>query len=149
MAAKLSPLPRLLCKKISRREDLANIEVAGPGEIGEIQVRMGFPEFVEEVLQDRFGIDANEFFSKYTMEQIDIARMDAETVVHHREMTDAFGEKAMDRAHHVGGVQGMHQVSDSPSASFLGSIFRVSSSSYISSVRSAVATRIGFGCRVS
>jgi hypothetical protein len=48
------------------------------------------------------------------MEQIDIAGMGAETVVHHREMTDALGDKAMDRPHHVGGVQGMHQVSDGP-----------------------------------
>jgi hypothetical protein len=50
-----------------RREDLAKIEVAGLGDVGEIHVRMGCPLFVQKVLQNRFGIDAHEFLAKNTL----------------------------------------------------------------------------------
>jgi len=36
-------------EKIRRREDLADIEVAGSGRVGEIDVRMGFSQFVNEI----------------------------------------------------------------------------------------------------
>ena len=46
------------------------------GKFGEIDVRMDFPLFGKKVLQYRFGLDTNEFFSKSTIEEVDIARMD-------------------------------------------------------------------------
>src|SRR5213593_2994510 len=73
---------------------------------------MGFPQFLKEVLQYRFGIDAHEFLSKGTIEDVDIAGMNTKAVVHHREMVYALAEKAMDRQHHVCGIQRMHEVRD-------------------------------------
>jgi hypothetical protein len=54
--------------------------------------------------------------------------MDAEAVVDHREMMD--GCETIDRQHHVGGVQRMHQVSDVavyllPQVDLLGFIFLI------------------------
>src|SRR5438552_301191 len=73
---------------------------------------MGLPLFFQKPLQDGFGIDPNEFFAKNTIEEIDVRRMDAKAVVDHREMMDAFGDKPVDRQHHVCGVHGMDEVSD-------------------------------------
>jgi len=73
---------------------------------------MGLPLFFQKLLQDGFGIDPNEFLAKNAMEKIDVAGMDAEAVVDHREMTDAFGVEPVDRQHHVCGVHGMDEVSD-------------------------------------
>ena len=76
---------------------MANIEVARLGDVGEIQIPMSLPLFVKKLLQDGFGVDANEFLAKSTIEDIDIARMDAKAVMDHREMMDAFGFETMDR----------------------------------------------------
>jgi len=67
------------------------------GELGEIHVRMGFLLFVKKVLQYRFGIDANAFLSKSTIEEVDIARVNAETVVHQSELMHARVVKTIDR----------------------------------------------------
>ena len=45
------------------------------GELREVNVRLGFPLFVKKVFQYGFGIDANEFLSKSTIEEVDIARV--------------------------------------------------------------------------
>jgi hypothetical protein len=50
--------------------------------------------------------------SKDSIEQVNITRMNAIAVVHHREVVYALGEKAMDREHHAYGVQRMNQVGD-------------------------------------
>ena len=75
---------------------------------------MGFPLFVEKVLQYRFGIDTNEFLSKGAIEDVDVAGMNAEAVVDHREMMDAFIFEPIDRQHHVGGIHGMNKMRDDP-----------------------------------
>jgi hypothetical protein len=77
----LKPATIFSCKKIRRRDYLANIEVPCLGKLGEINVRMGFPLFVKKVLQYRFGIDANEFLSKSTIEEVNIARMNTQGYV--------------------------------------------------------------------
>ena len=82
------------------------------GELGEIHFRMGFPLFLKKILQYRFGIDANEFLSKSTIEEVNIAGMNTKAVVHHREMMDTPGLKTIDRQHHVCGIQRMNEVSD-------------------------------------
>src|SRR5256885_9517028 len=89
-----------LCKKIRRRDDLADVEVACFGELGQINVRMGIPLFLKKVLQYRFGIDAHEFLSKSTIEEVNIARMNTKAVVHDREMVYTLGLKAIERQHH-------------------------------------------------
>src|SRR2546427_13290517 len=66
---------------------------------------MGFPLFLKKILQYRFGIDANEFLSKSTIEEVNIAGMNTKAVVHHREMMDTPGLKTIDRQHHVCGIQ--------------------------------------------
>ncbi len=68
--------------------------------------------FFQKLPQDGFGIDPNEFLAKNAMEKIDVAGMDAKTVVDHREMTEAFGVEPVDRQHHVCGVHRMDEVSD-------------------------------------
>src|SRR5437667_4303937 len=73
---------------------------------------MGFPLFLKKILQYRFGIDANEFLSKSTIEEVNIAGMNTKAVVHHREMMDTPGLKTIDRQHHVCGIQRMNEVSD-------------------------------------
>ena len=73
---------------------------------------MGFPLFVQKLLQDGFRIDANEFLPNNAIEAIDIGRMNAEAVVDHHEMMDAFGFKTIDGEHHVRGVQGMNAMGD-------------------------------------
>src|SRR5262249_49591012 len=108
---------------------------------------MGLPLFFQKLLQDEFGIDPNEFIAKNAMEKIDVAGMDAEAVVDHREMTDAVGVEPVDRQHHVCGVHGMDEVSDDvPSTCFRQSIFLFSSSSYMDRVISILppAGQLGF-----
>src|SRR2546427_3625539 len=73
---------------------------------------MGFPLSLKKILQYRFGIDANEFLSKSTIEEVNIAGMNTKAVVHHREMMDTPGLKTIDRQHHVCGIQRMNEVSD-------------------------------------
>src|SRR5215467_13843945 len=73
---------------------------------------MGLPLFFQKLLQHGFGIDPDEFLAKNAMEKVDVAGMDAEAVVDHREMTDAFGLEPVDRQHHMCGVHGMDEVSD-------------------------------------
>jgi hypothetical protein len=46
------------------------------------------------------------------MEQINVAGMDAKPVVHHCEMLDALGVKAIHCQHHVGGIERMNEVRD-------------------------------------
>lgn len=52
------------------------------GRIGERDAAVGFSLFVEEILQDGFGIDPDEFLPKDAIEDVDVARVDAVTVVH-------------------------------------------------------------------
>ena len=73
---------------------------------------MGLPLFLKTVHQYRFGIDANEFLAKSAIEEVDIAGMNTKTVVHHREMTDALGVKAIHGQNHVRGIERMNEVSD-------------------------------------
>jgi hypothetical protein len=65
-----------------------------------------------ETLQYGSGIDPNEFLAKNSIEVIDVRRMDAEAIVDHREMMDAFGVEPVSRQHHVCGVHRMDEVSD-------------------------------------
>ena len=46
------------------------------------------------------------------MESVDIAGMDTEAIVDHREVPQAFGQQTIDGQHHVRGIQRMNQVSD-------------------------------------
>ena len=78
----------------------------------EAHARIGFPPFFKEVLQYRFGIDANEFLSKSTVEKVDIASMNAKVVVDHREVMDAPGLKTVNRQHHVGCIHRMNKMRD-------------------------------------
>src|SRR5215471_18874594 len=73
---------------------------------------MRLPLFVEKILQCRFGVDADEFLSKGAIEAVNVGCMNAEAVVHHREITDTFGVKAIDGEHHVCGIQRMHEMGD-------------------------------------
>ena len=98
-------------------------------ERGEIHARIGLPLFFKEFHHYRFGIDADELLSKSTVEEINIARMDPEAVVDHREMTYSVAVEPIDRQHHVCGIQRMNEVSDDAIGCFLESIFRVSSTS--------------------
>src|SRR5260370_42437847 len=100
------------CKKIGRKEYLANIDASGWGDVREINVRMGLPLLDKKVLQHTCGIDANEFFSKNTIERVDIPGMNTETIVAHREMPHAFVLQTIDRQHHVCGVKRMYKVGD-------------------------------------
>ena len=61
-------------KKLKRRDDLANIEVPCLGDFRQIHVRMGFPLFVQKVLQNVFGIDPDEFLPERAIEAVDIGR---------------------------------------------------------------------------
>jgi hypothetical protein len=60
-------------------------------------INVVLPLFVKKVLQYRFGIDANEFLSKSTIQKVDIAGMNTKAIVHHREMMDTPGLKTIDR----------------------------------------------------
>jgi hypothetical protein len=71
-------------------------------------------QFFDKFLQDRLGVDAREFLSKNAMEQVDVRRMDAITIVDHHEMAQAQGVEAIPRPHHVSGVEGMNQVGVTP-----------------------------------
>jgi hypothetical protein len=82
------------------------------GRIGERDAAVGFSLFVEEILQDGFGIDPDEFLPRDVIEDVDIPGVDAATVVHHCEMTDAFRMQTVGRPHHVCGIHGMNQVGD-------------------------------------
>ena len=88
-----------------------NIEVARRRERGESHT-MGLQLFLQKVHQNRFGIDANEFLAQHPVEQVDIASMNAEAIVHHREMTDAFSVEPIHGPHHVRSIEGMNEVSD-------------------------------------
>jgi hypothetical protein len=46
---------------------------------------------VQEIPQDGFRIDPDEFFSQDAIQQVSVAGVDAVTVVHHCEVTDTFG----------------------------------------------------------
>jgi len=65
----------------------------------------------KEVLQYRFGIDADEFLAK-AVEQVDIGYVDAKAVVDHGEVTDALAVKPIDGEHHVCGVKRMNKMGD-------------------------------------
>src|SRR5207249_7874392 len=84
-------------KKIRRLENLLNVESPGRGKGGEKDAGIAFKLFFKKVHHHRFGIDADEFLSQHTIEPIDIAGMDAETVVDHREMAQAFAVKPIHR----------------------------------------------------
>ncbi len=56
---------------------------------------MGFSLLVQEILQDGFGIDLDEFFPQDAIQQVHIAGVDAVAVVHHGEVTDTFGIQPM------------------------------------------------------
>ena len=71
------PLSGSSCKKIRRFDDLADVEVAGWRRAGKVNARIGFPLFVEEVLQDGSGVDSNEFFAKDAIKQVDVGGVDA------------------------------------------------------------------------
>ena len=101
-------------EKIWRGEDLANIEVACLGEIGKVQVWMGFPLFVQKVLQDRFGVDVKKFLSKNAIGQVDITGTDTVAVVDHCEMPDSRGVKAIGGEHHVRGIIRMNEMGEDP-----------------------------------
>src|ERR1043166_8768707 len=101
---------RNLSEEIQRLEDLADIEGPGRWKRGDHNARIGFPLFFEELDQHGFGVHANEFLSQEAMEQVDIAGMDAVTVVDHGEMIDAFPFQAIDRQHHVGGILRMNEM---------------------------------------
>ena len=73
---------------------------------------MGFSLLVQKILQDGFGIDPDEFFSQDAIQQVHVAGVDAVAVVHHCEVTDAFGVQTIDRPHHVGGIHRVNQVCD-------------------------------------
>src|ERR1051326_9547576 len=73
---------------------------------------MGFSSLGQEILQDRFGIDPDEFFPQDAMQQVHVAGVDAVAVVDHCEVTDTFGVQTIDRQHHVGGIHRMNQVCD-------------------------------------
>ena len=62
---------------------------------------VAFSSLVQEILQDGFGIDSDEFFPQDAIQQIHVAGMDAVAVVHHCEVTDPFGMEMIDRPHHV------------------------------------------------
>ena len=53
-----------------------------------------------------------EYLAKNTIETIDVRRVDANAVVDHRDMMDAFGLELVGRQHHVCGVHRMDEVSD-------------------------------------
>jgi hypothetical protein len=82
------------------------------GSFGSSTSGVGFPLFVQKVLQYRFGIDANKFLAKSTIEEIDIARMNTEAIVHHREMTDAPAVNTIDRQHDVRSIKRMKEMGD-------------------------------------
>ena len=54
--------PCLSGKKVGRREDLLNIEVAGWGRIRQRDRGVGLALLLQKILQDRFGVDPDEFF---------------------------------------------------------------------------------------
>src|SRR5260370_16654087 len=97
------------CKKIGREEYLANIEASGWGDVREINGRMGLPLLDKKVLQHTCGIDANEFFSKNTIERVDIPGMNAETIVDHPEMPHAFVLPPIHPHHHVFAVNPIYK----------------------------------------
>ena len=99
-------------KKVRRREDLLNIEVSGLGRIRQRDPGVGFSLLVQEILQDGFGIDPDEFFPQDAIQQLHVAGVDAVAVVHHGEVTETFGIQTMDRPHHMGGIHRVNQVCD-------------------------------------
>ena len=52
---------------------------------------MRFSLLLYEILQDRFGIDPDEFFPQDAIQQIHVAGVDAVAVVHHGEVTQPCG----------------------------------------------------------
>jgi len=73
---------------------------------------VGFSLLVQEILQDGFGIDPDEFFPQDAIQQVKVAGVDAVAVVYHCEVTDTFGMQAIDRPHHVSGIHRVNQVCD-------------------------------------
>src|SRR5437016_9678843 len=70
-------------KKVGRREDLPNIEVSGFWRIRQSDPGVGFSLLVQEILQDGFGIDPDEFFPQDAIQQVHVPGVDAVAVVHH------------------------------------------------------------------
>src|SRR6516162_2460095 len=83
VAARKRSRNKALRKEIRRLEDLPDIEAPGRGQGGESNAG-GLQYFLKKVPHDRLGVHSDEFLSKDAVEQIDIARMDAERVVDHR-----------------------------------------------------------------
>ena len=76
---------RVQAKKYGDSRTWRDIQVPGLREVRQLNERVGGSLFVEKVLQNRFGVDADEFFSEGAMEQVDIAGMDAIAVMNHCE----------------------------------------------------------------
>ena len=68
--------------------------------------------FVQKVLQNRFGVDTDEFFPENAMEQVDIAGMNAVAIVNHGKVTEAQGIKTIDGEHHMRGIKRMNEMRD-------------------------------------
>jgi hypothetical protein len=67
-------------KEVGRRKDLSDIQGSGFRRVGEFHAGIGFPQFFDKFLQDRLGVDADEFLSKNAMEQVDV-RLRTSTVI--------------------------------------------------------------------
>ena len=63
-------------KKIRRLEDLPDIEVSGFRRIRQLDPGMGFSLLVYKILQNRFGIDPDEFFAQDAIQQVHVAGVD-------------------------------------------------------------------------